>query len=150
MGGFTKVVLENKTITNIRKQNEILKELGLAKKYRFYSEDDVRFEYEGFCNNDGSFPEHRFPRDEIKSYEDFKKYWNTNVLGEIFVPKFGTLTFDCYFGRTSQNAMRRIAKYVIENHLKIEYVSGSWTTFIERGMSKRQCKKLKELNIKVK
>ena len=140
MGGFTKLVLKDKSVENIRKHNELLSKAKVRKGIRFYSEDDVRLEYDAFLNNQGVFPEHSFPKDKIKSYDDFTKYWSTEALGEVFVPKFGTLTFDCYFGRTSDNAMKCLKNYIVDTLLlseyfldsPFEYASGSWSTYLER------------------
>ena len=140
MGGFTKLVLKDKSIENIRKHNELLSKAKVRKGIRFYSEDDVRLEYDAFLNNQGVFPEHSFPKDKIKTYNDFTKYWSSEALGEVFVPKFGTLTFDCYFGRTSDNAMKCLKNYIVDTLLlneyfldsPFEYASGSWSTYLER------------------
>lgn len=136
MGGFTKVVLKDVSRENIDKQNARLELYKVPKKYRFYSEQDVILEYEAFKMHDGVFPENQFPRDKIKSFEDFKKYWSPEALGEVFVPHYGTLTFDCYFGRTSQRAMRNIGRYLGYNVKYIKKVDGSFSTFAERGMTK--------------
>ena len=133
MGGFTAIRLHNCSEENIKKQNEQLKECKVAKRYRFYSENDVKKEYEYYKKGDGNYPEHLFPKDKIRSYNDFKKYWSAEALGEVFVPKFGTLTFDCYFGRTSKRAMHNMAKYLLTNLSQIKSVSGSFSTFVERS-----------------
>lgn len=147
MGGFTSIKLKDTSISNIRKQNELLDECKVSKKYRFYSEDDVRFEYEGFRNGTGNFPDNLFPKHLINTYADFKKYWSTEALGKAFVPEFGTLTFDCYFGRTSKRAMHNIAKYLLLNISKIKSTSGSFSTFVERcGYGKKTQKILSELD----
>lgn len=148
MGGFTKIVLKDKSCENIKKHNEILKDYGVAKKYSFYSEDDVKFEYDSFVKGLGVFPEHLFPKDKINSYNDFTRYWSTEALGEVFIPKFGTLTFDCYFGRTSQNAMSRIGRYFADHVEDMESVGGSWDTFMERGMTKLQREVYKDSGVK--
>lgn len=139
MGGFTQLKLKDTSEENIAKHNKMLDDAGVAKKYRFYSEDDVKKEYEYFVKDDGVFPEHRFPKDKIKSYKDFKKYWNPEALGEVFCPPFGTLQFDCYFGRTSKRAMKAIKNYIVNaliaegvGKTPFESASGSWTTFLER------------------
>ena len=136
MGGFTKLMLRDTSIENIRKHNELLAKAKVRKEIRFYSEDDVKLEYEYFKKGDGYFPDDQFPKDKIKSYKDFTKYWNTEAMGEVFVPKFGTLTFDCYFGRTSKNAMKCIKNYIVDALLSddspFEYAGGSWSTFLER------------------
>lgn len=147
MGGFTSIRLKDTSAKNIRKQNEVLKSYGVAKQYRFYSEDDIKFEYDGFVKGLGYFPEHQFPKDKIKSYKDFKKYWNPKAIGETFCPKKGALTFDCYYGRTSQRALRNIGKYVADNHNLIGEVSGSFSTFIERGMTRIERLIIKDSNI---
>lgn len=111
------------------------------KKYRFYSEDDIKLEYDSFKKGKGVFPERLFPRDKIKSYDDFKRYWSPKKLGVVFVPEIGMLTFDCYFGRTSKRAMHNIARYLLMNIDKIESVSGSYSTFVERcGYSEKKQK----------
>jgi len=138
MGGFTSIYLKDTSINNIRKQNEKLREYGVAKKYHFYSDDDIRFEYEAFKNGEGIFPADQFPRDLINTFKDFKKYWSPKALGRIFCPDTGSLNFDCYFGRTSKRAMRNMGKYVYDHAEDIKKVSGSFTTFIERGMTKRE------------
>lgn len=145
MGGFTVIYLKNRSEENIKKHNELLKKFGVAKKYRFYSLEDVKFEYDSFLKNLGVFPEHSFPKDKIKTFNDFCKYWSPDALGEIFVPFTGSLSFDCYFGRTSKRAMKAIGKYLNDNHKDILAVSGSFDTFMERGMTKYTQKLFKEL-----
>ena len=144
MGGFTKIRLKDTSQENIDKHNARLELNGVKDMYRFYSDRDIRFEYEAFKMNDGVFPEHKFPKDKIKSFEDFKKYWSPEALGEVFVPRVGTLTFDCYFGRTSQRAMRNIGRYLGMNAKHIKEVGGSFETFCERGMVKLEREIMKE------
>jgi hypothetical protein len=140
MGGFTELKLKDSSKENIAKHNKMLDEAKVKKGIRFYSEDDVLLEYESFMNYEGVFPAHLFPRDKIKNYQDFTKYWSTEALGATFCPPFGTLTFDCYFNRTTANAMKCIKNYIInalllqEYFMKspFEYASGSWSTFLER------------------
>lgn len=152
MGGFTVIYLKDRSEENIRKHNELLKKHKVAKRYRFYSMDDVMFEYDSFKKGLGSFPEHLFPKDKINNLDDFCRYWNPNAVGEVFVSYTGSLSFDCYFGRTSKRAMRGIGKYIVENWRDILAVSGSFDTFIERGMTKSEMEfiveKIKENQIK--
>lgn len=148
MGGFTQFKLKDKSQANIDKQNDLLRQYGVAKGYRFYSEKDVIFEYEAFLKGIGVFPEHKFPKDKIKTLEDFKQYWSSKALGEVFVPPYGTLQFDCYFGRTSQRAMRNIGRYLAANHNEIETMRGSYDTFFERGMTKLERQIIAESKIK--
>lgn len=133
MGGFTTVFLRDKSQKNIDKHNEILKEFGVARDYHFYSEKDIYNEFEAFQADSGVFPEHRFPKDQIKSFSDFKKYWSTEALGEIFCPYQGEFTCDCYFGRMSKRAMRNFCKYLAAHHNDIESMGGSYETLLERG-----------------
>lgn len=132
MGGFTTLKLRDTSQENIDQHNKHLDELGVAKRYRFYSMRDVKLEYEAFLNGDGNFPEHMFPPDKINSFEDFLKYWNPRALGEVFVPHFGGLNFDCYFGRTSKRAMHGLARYLLIYGDHIRTTSGSYSTFVER------------------
>jgi hypothetical protein len=136
MGGFTTIQLKDVSQENIDAQNDLLKECGVSKKYRFYSENSILKEYEYYKKGDGVYPEHLFPTDKINSYSDFKKYWSTEALGEVFVPRIGSLQLDCYFGRTSKRAMRNIGKYLGLNPNQIKKVDGSFSTFAERGMTK--------------
>jgi len=136
MGGFTAIYLKDTSVSNITRQNVKLELSGVPKKYRFYSELDRIKEYEYYKNKIGNYPEHLFPPDKINSFEDFIKYWSHEHLGEVFVPKIGSLVFDCYFGRTSKRAMRAIGKYLVENWREIKSTSGSFETFMERGMTK--------------
>ena len=145
MGGFTVVYLKDRSEENIRKHNESLKKYGVARRYRFYSLDDVKFEYESFTKGLGVFPEHIFPKDKIKSFDDFCKYWNPKTVGEVFVPYTGSLSFDCYFGRTSKRAMRGIGKYIADNWKDILAVSGSFDTFMNRGMTRLERRMFNEL-----
>lgn len=134
MGGFTSLQLRNISQENIDEQNQNLNELGVAKRYRFYSERDVREEYDYYLKGDGIYPEHMFPSEKINSFEDFKKYWSPEALGEVFVPRNGMLTFDCYFGRTSKRAMHGIAQWVlIYGDSQLKETSGSYSTFVERS-----------------
>jgi len=140
MGGFTQLKLKDNSEENIAKHNKMLDDAKVKKSFRFYSKNNVKEEYKAFVEGRGAFPENQFPKDKIKSYSDFKKYWNPKALGEVFCPEFGTLQFDCYFGRTSQNAMKNLKNYIINALLLPEYsgktpfdwASGSWTTFLER------------------
>jgi hypothetical protein len=137
MGGFTEIRLRDTSENNIIIQNRRLEKLGVAKRYRFYSEANAHSEYyEYYLVGKGNFPEHLFPKNKISSYEDFRRYWSPEALGSCFVPHVGTLTFDCYFGRTSKRAMRAIGKYVARYSSEIKSVDGSFSTFMERGMTK--------------
>lgn len=147
MGGFTQVFLKDCSQENIDEQNKRLKEFKVRKGIRFYSEKDIELEYHYFKLNDGYFPESQFPRDKIKSYKDFKKYWSTEALGAVFVPPIGTLQFDCYFGRTSNYAMRNIGKYMANNPSIFKKTDGSFSTFMERGMTKLERQIMKEYNL---
>lgn len=144
MGGFTVIYLKDRSEENIKEQNRRLELLKVPKKHRFYSIKDVEFEFNGFMKNKGEFPEHLFPRDQIKTFEDFKRFWSPIAVGEIFVSYTGSLGFDCYFGRTSKHAMRQIGKYIGENANEILAVSGSFSTFMERGMSRWERKYIQE------
>jgi hypothetical protein len=138
MGGHTVIYLKDKSQKNIDIQNARLEIGKVPQKYRFYSERDVIYQYESFKMNLGEFPKFQFPKDEINSLEDFKKFWSTEALGSVFVPPYGTLTFDCCFGRTSDGALRKMGKYVASNLDEIISVRGSFTTFVERGMTKKE------------
>lgn len=140
MGGFTTIQLKDISQENIDAVNAELREYGVRRDLHFYSEKDVLFEYESFKKGEGVWPEHMFPRDQINSLEDFKHYWSSDALGVVFVPRTGMLTFDCYFGRTSKNAMRKLGRWCASNVDKIESVSGSWSTFIERGCTRLERK----------
>lgn len=148
MGGFTKIILKDKSEDAIIAANCLLDLHKVSKKYRFYSQRDTKEEYQHFLNNNGHYPEHMFPRNKINSYKDFLKYWNPVSCGECFVPHFGTLTFDCYYGRTPQIQMKRIANFLLENIDLIEKVGGSYETFVER-CGKRSNLKKQLLNIKI-
>jgi hypothetical protein len=132
MGGFTQIRLHDCSEKNIAKQNKQLKEYKVARRYRFYSQKDVAEEYRYYLKGDGNYPDHLFPKHLIKNFNDFKRYWSPEALGEVFVPKFGTMNFDCYFGRTSKRAMHNIAKYLLCNSSKVKSVEGSYSTFVER------------------
>lgn len=140
MGGFTQLKLKDTSKENIAKHNKMLDVAKVRKAIRFYSEDDVKLEYDCFVRGVGTFPENQFPKDKIKSYNDFTKYWNPKTLGEVFCPPFGTLQFDCYFGRTTNNTMKCIKNYIIDTLLLFENsgktpfdcAEGSWSTFLER------------------
>lgn len=144
MGGFTKIQLKDCSQENIDLQNEKLTEIGLRKDIHFYSENDIKEEYEFYKKDDGYFPTYQFPSEKINSYEDFKFYWTR--VGEPFVPPIGALTFDCYFNRTSQRAMNKIAKYLLNNREQIAEVDGSFLTFVKRtSISQKRKNSLKTL-----
>jgi len=150
MGGFTQIKLKDVSIQNIEKQNAILDIHKVPKKYRFKSLETVQIiEYEYFKRGLGTFHESQFPKDKIKSLADFKKYWNPKAIGEIFCAYSGTLQFDCYFGRTSKSAMRKIGKYLAENINEIREVDGSFSTFLERGTTKAEVKIITESGLKI-
>jgi len=132
MGGFTAIYLKDCSQENIDEQNKKLAAYKVAKQYRFYSPADVRKEYEYYLKGDGNYPEHLFPKEKINSFADFKKYWSSEALGEVIIPKLGSLTFDCYFGRTSKRAMHNIANYLIDNISLIKGTNGLFSTFVER------------------
>lgn len=138
MGGFTKIKLEDTSEISIRSNNSELAGLGVPKKYRFYSELNVRKEFEYFKRGEGNFPKYIF--EGISTYQAFKRKWLEWTDYSI-----GALHFDCYYGRTSQRAMRLIGKFVYRNQQSIKSVSGSFDTFIERGMTEKE---IKNLNIK--
>ena len=149
MGGFTQVKLKDTSEENIEKQNEILKAYKVPKWYRFYNlRKEQEIEYEYFKKEEGVFPDHLFPKDKILSLEDFRKYWHPKALGEVFVPYSGTLQFDCYFGRTSKRAMHNMGRYIADNIEQFAEFDGSFSTFMERGMTKVQRKIVEESGIK--
>ena len=129
------ITLKDKGTENCAVHNMILKyDYKCAKYLQFNSVAHTKFEYEGFKRGVGVFPEHVFNRDEIQTFEDFEKVWNPDCVGEIFVPRYGTGKFDCYFGRTPNATMGNIAKYLFEFSDDIESVSGiSTDTFLERA-----------------
>jgi hypothetical protein len=135
MGGFTKIQLRDCSQENIDKCNQELREFGLRKDIHFYSEKDTRTEWEYYRDEPETrakyYPPHLFPQD-ISSYSEFKKYWSTSHLGEVFVPPVGALKFDCYFGRTSKRAMHAIARWLLLSLDEIKVVEGSYSTFVER------------------
>ena len=143
MGGFTEIHLKNTSEENIKEQNRKLKSFGVPAKYRFYSETDIKKEYKCFIKGEGAFPEHLFPKNEINSYEDFKKYWNPSAIGSTFCPYAGSLTFDCYFGRTSDKDMRGIANYLLQNHNEIKSADGSFDTFMSKVMTDEEIERIK-------
>lgn len=147
MGGLTKIHLKDPSKENIKFVNDILTGMKLAKNFRFYSEVDVQLEYKAFVDDEGVFNEDQFPKNKIKSYDDFKNYWSTEALGEVFVPKFGCLSFDCYFGRTSQTSMNIIAKFLYSYRYLIGEVSGSYLTFINDRVTMTQKKKVELLKL---
>jgi hypothetical protein len=148
MGGFTEIHLRDKSEANIKKHNALLAKLRLS-KLRFYSEKKVKAEYKAFVLGLGVFPEHLFPKAKIKTYNDFKKYWNPKALGEIFCPQFGSLTFDCYFVRTTEKDMHKLGLYLVDNWRDIESTNGSYTTFLERaGLDELELQILAESGIK--
>lgn len=149
MGGFTVIRLVDCSQENIDRQNAKLIAYGVNKKYRFYSENNVRKEYQHYLAKDGHYPEHLFPKYEINSYEQFKKYWSPANIGEAFAPYFGTLTLDCYYGRMSARAMKKLGSYIANNVLEIEAMYGSVSTFMERGMTRLERKIVHDSKIKM-
>jgi len=139
MGGFTAIYLRDTSEENVNIQNEKLREYKVPKRYRFYGEGDIKAEFKAFKNGEGVFPEYLFPK-TIILYSEFKKYWNPKAIGEAFCPRNGSITFDCYFGRMSDNAMKNLARYISDNHEDILGASGSFSTFVERGATKKGVK----------
>lgn len=150
MGGFTKIQLLDTSEENIQLHNELLAKHKVKKCFRFYSVKDIEFEYEAFKNGEGNFPEHLFPRDEIKCFKSFRKYWSPEAIGDVFCPPIGALTFDACYGRTSNNAMRCIKNYLIDVMTTIDIgflkevwvVSGSFSVFMERCSASKINKEL--------
>ena len=148
MGGFTQIILKNCSSENVAKQNELLKKYRIPKQYRFQDlAKDQEEEYKWFVRGKGEFPDHLFPKEKIKSLEDFRKFWSPDALGEVFVPSQGRLNFDCYFGRTPDKVMKALGKFITDNIKEIECTEGSFTTFMERSMDEQQIKKCKRYNI---
>ena len=147
MGGFTQVYLKDTSRSNIDKHNALLRLYNVPKEYHYHSESNDIFQYEAFKMRIGTWREEFFPKDKINSFEDFKKYWSPKALGEVFVPYEGTLQFDCCFGRTSKRAMRNIGRYLADNVRDIEKTRGSFSTFMERGMTKLEQQLMKEYNL---
>lgn len=144
MGGFTQIILKDKSEQHVIDCNCLLSREKVDKKYHFYTINDTKIEYGHFKIGNGVYDEHLFPRNKIKSYEDFLSYWNPQICGH-FVNPFGTLSFDCYFSRTPAIQMKRIANFLVDNYTLIEQAEGSFETFVERcGKSKRVQKLLLE------
>jgi len=148
MGGYTEIKLKDCSQKNINKHNKALRAMRVTKKYRFYSQKDTKFEYKTFLAGEGAFPENQFPKAQINSFKDFRKFWNNKAIGS-FCPLYGTLTFDCYFGRTSDRDLRKIGKYITSIINEIKTVDGSFTTFMERGMTKKEIKLFENSEIKL-
>ena len=94
MGGFTSIQLQDTSQEHIDEQNAELDALGVAKRYRFYSEKNIRKEWEHY-QNDGPAARKKyysqFPQD-ITSYETFKLWWSPKRWGTCFIPEVGMLT----------------------------------------------------------
>lgn len=140
MGGFTQILLKDTSRQSIDTQNARLALAKVPTAYRFYSEADIIHEYEAFKVYDGDFPFHQFPRHKINSLDDFKKYWSSDALGDIFVPPIGALQFDCYFSRTPKATLKKLGTYVTDNISEFAKFKGSFETFAERGMTRAQRK----------
>ena len=138
MGGFTRVILKDKSRNSIDVNNARLEILKVPRKLRFYGETDVITEYESFKLGLGVFPESQFPSDKIHNIVQFKKYWNTDALGEVFCPNKGELTLDTYFGRTSDYSMKKLGDYIVKFVDDIERVSGSFGSLVEKVLTKKQ------------
>jgi hypothetical protein len=143
MGWVTALYLADRSAKNIAYHNQKLKEFGVAKCYRFYSEADIRLEYKSFLTDNSLYPLHTFPKAEINSYDDFKKFWNPVDRGEVFVPYIGSLTFDCYFGRMSNRAMYNVGRYIKEHKHDLLGYQGSLSTLFEKAFSDKQMLKIK-------
>jgi len=143
MSGFTTIKLKDCSAENIEKQNNVLINCGVPKKYHFYSENDMYDEYIYFTTHKEQYKNFiKFP-EKIKTYNQFKLVWNTKKLTDFIVPEYGMLTFDCYFNRTSKRAMHNLAKYLLNNLDEIESINGSFSTFIEKcGYGDKNQKKL--------
>ncbi len=148
MGGYTELRLKNCSRDNIDVHNARLELARVPKQYRFYSKAEVIFEYESFKVGKGVFPEHLFPKDKINSFEDFKKYWSGKHLGANFCPPFGTLRFDCYFGRTPHKVMRKLGKYLLKNISEFKKAEGSFESFMEKVMTDEEIEIVKKSGIK--
>jgi len=144
MGGFTTVYL--KDTSDIQKHNKLLADYGVRKSIRFWSQDNLREEFKFWmqCQSKGRKEQLKYYPEWIVNkygflvitFDDFIKYiFSPDVMGETFVPKVGSLGFDCYFGRTSKRAMRNLGRYIVDNYRDIKKVRGSFETFMERGMT---------------
>ena len=137
MGGFTSIQLKDTSQENIDEQNAELDALGVAKRYRFYSEKNIRLEWDYYqaCGPElraERFPAHSFPQD-ITSYETFTQHWSPKKWGTCFIPEIGMLTFDACFGRTSTRAMHGIARFLLYSFDgTVKETTGSYSTFVER------------------
>jgi hypothetical protein len=150
MGGWTKVMLKDTSRDNIDRHNARLEIFGVPKQYRYQHHGNVVEEYEWYLAHvsepdhpnskvrEAVYPEHMYPRDQINSFADFCKFWNPEAVGASLVPPNGALTFDCYYSRMSRRAMRAVAKYLLANVAEIASVEGSFSTFMEKGMTASQ------------
>jgi len=138
MGGFTTIRLKDNSQANIDLHNSKLREFKLAETYSFYSIKNIKIEYNAFKKGEGAFPDHSFPKDKIKSFKDFRKYWSTKAIGQIWCPPFGVLRCDVYYSRMSIRNKRALGRYFMANIDAIKEVDGSSTTFFERCLTKRE------------
>jgi len=143
MGGMTTLYLADRSAKNIAYHNQKLKEFGVAKCYRFYSEADIKIAYNEFISGKGVFREHLFPKAEINSYKDFKKFWSPVAVGEVFVPYIGSVTFDCYFDRMPKRAMYNMSCYIREHRHELLGYQGALSTLFEKAFSDKQMLKVK-------
>lgn len=130
MGSQVVILLNDVSQENIDKQNQVLNNLGIDEGIHFYSEKDVKLEYDWFKTNKNEFPDHLIPHDKIKSFDDFKQYWNTENLGKTFCPEFGSLKFDIAYDRTEQDQIDLITEYLITNISLIKKGEGSFDSFV--------------------
>lgn len=125
---MTTIYLKDNSEKNIKIQNKELEKLNIP--LRFHGEDELLKEYEYFLENKEKY-ERFLPVENVKSYDDFKEYWNHEKLGEFVCPVKGSINFDPYFGR-SDDFIEEVSKYILNNISIFEKGKGSYDTFVER------------------
>lgn len=139
MGGWTQLRLKDRSKTNIEHHNQILDKLRVPKQYRFHHWNELITEWEEIEEQaeKGITTYPYWYGKEVTCYPHFVNAWEKHCP-----VKMAALYFDCYFGRTSDHAMSRLAQYVVNNWAELEEPKGSFSTFVEKAVGPRQKKRL--------
>jgi hypothetical protein len=112
-----------KDLSTIEAMNKVLEERGID--YKFWGEEDTKAWLDDINNNPKSPSRKLKPKDRpltLKELKEMFPYWT----------EVGIYETDLYYGRTSQEQMQKLGKFINDYSDYIEYVDGS-DTLLERG-----------------
>jgi hypothetical protein len=112
-----------KDLNKINKMNKVLEEMGI--EYKFWSEEDNKAWLNDINTNPESPQKHLKPKGRDLTLAELKEMFEAWT-------EVGIYETDLYYGRTSEEQMQKIGKFIYNYSDEIEFLDGS-DILLERG-----------------